>query len=470
MLPRPWLPIRQLNHRRTGKRTPRLLNRLRPPSLKHPAQLHQGNLTARLRPVAAPPAMITAVATPFLDDAAITRRRHPLRFMWQMDAEGRFSFGSDEFTRLIGMRTAAAFGRLWSEITDVLALDPEGRVAQAIASRNTWSGIVVPWPVDGDGARLPVELSGLPIYDHARQFAGYRGFGICRDLDGLTRLAARRNHDALFGSSTNLPCEPQSSPTPQETARDGCATLIAEPAAPPPENQPTVTETNRAVEPPINVVPFRNNGEQKPQSLTAVENHTFHEIARQLSARLDDEAAKKTAMPDAPAPAETQQAAKPEQAGPEVTPPAPAAPWLQPDPTPPPRVQSALDTQLFDRLPVGVLVYRLDRLIYANRAFLELTGFENLHTLTEAGGLDALYVEPGTAQASPSSDGTPVVISTSHSAAATAHLHAIDWDGESAHALIFSAPVTQAPASVQAAPIATQSHGSNPGRGTRDHS
>ncbi len=90
--------------------------------------------------------------------------------MWQMDAEGRFSFGSDEFTRLIGVRTAAAFGRLWSEIADVLALDPEGRVAQAIASRNTWSGIVVPWPVDGDGTRLPVELSGLPIYDHARQF------------------------------------------------------------------------------------------------------------------------------------------------------------------------------------------------------------------------------------------------------------------------------------------------------------
>ena len=43
-------------------------------------------------------------------------RRHPLRFMWQMDREGRFSLGSDEFTRLIGARTAASFGRLWSEI------------------------------------------------------------------------------------------------------------------------------------------------------------------------------------------------------------------------------------------------------------------------------------------------------------------------------------------------------------------
>ena len=40
-------------------------------------------------------------------------RRQPLRFMWQMDADGRFSLGSDEFTRLIGAHTAAGFGRPW---------------------------------------------------------------------------------------------------------------------------------------------------------------------------------------------------------------------------------------------------------------------------------------------------------------------------------------------------------------------
>ena len=57
-------------------------------------------------------------------------RRNPLRFMWQMDADGRFSLGSDEFTRLIGARTAAGFGRLWSEIAEAFGLDPDGRVAQ----------------------------------------------------------------------------------------------------------------------------------------------------------------------------------------------------------------------------------------------------------------------------------------------------------------------------------------------------
>src|SRR5439155_16495673 len=43
-------------------------------------------------------------------------RQHPLRFLWQMDAEGRFVLSSDEFIRLIGAHTAAGFGRSWREI------------------------------------------------------------------------------------------------------------------------------------------------------------------------------------------------------------------------------------------------------------------------------------------------------------------------------------------------------------------
>ena len=77
------------------------------------------------QPAAGPP----AETPPWLDDLAAARR-HPLRFMWQMDADGRFSLGSDEFTRLIGARTAAGFGRPWSEIAETFGLDPDGRVFQ----------------------------------------------------------------------------------------------------------------------------------------------------------------------------------------------------------------------------------------------------------------------------------------------------------------------------------------------------
>ena len=64
-------------------------------------------------------------------------------------------------------------------------------------------------------------------------------------------------------------------------------------------------------------------------------------------------------------------------------------------------------------MPVGVLIYRLDRLLYANPVFLERIGFASLQALEEVGGLDALYVEPGAPSAGSPDAGTPVTICAS---------------------------------------------------------
>ena len=50
-------------------------------------------------------------------------RRHPLRFTWQMDGDGQFWLGPDEFTHLIGARTAAGFGRPWQAMQMNLIYD-----------------------------------------------------------------------------------------------------------------------------------------------------------------------------------------------------------------------------------------------------------------------------------------------------------------------------------------------------------
>src|SRR5882724_6706101 len=113
-----------------------------------------------------------------------------------------------EFARLIGAHTATGFGRLWSEIAETFGLDPEGCVVKAIATRDTWSGITLNWPVDG-GSHLLIELSGLPIYDDARNFVGYRGFGVCRDLGGLTRCAAANSAMTRRGWSRLPPLPPR---------------------------------------------------------------------------------------------------------------------------------------------------------------------------------------------------------------------------------------------------------------------
>jgi PAS domain S-box-containing protein len=137
---------------------------------------------------AAPAAALEALARE--PAPATAGRRAPLRFVWQMDAEQRFTVGSDEFVALMGPATAAALGRPWPELVAELSLDPEGQIALAVTSRDTWSGLCIAWPLS-DGTRLMVELSGLPVFDRERIFRGYRGFGICRDAGRLTLPGTR---------------------------------------------------------------------------------------------------------------------------------------------------------------------------------------------------------------------------------------------------------------------------------------
>src|SRR5262249_57401610 len=47
---------------------------------------------------------------------------------------------------------------------------------------------------------------------------------------------------------------------------------------------------------------------------------------------------------------------------------------------------------VLDRLPVGVLVYRGDILLHANRALLEWSAFEDLQAIADARGLERLFV------------------------------------------------------------------------------
>jgi PAS domain S-box-containing protein len=199
-----------------------------------------------------------------------------------------------------------------------------------------------------------------------------------------------------------------------------------------------------------NVLPFRPVGEPKSPVLTPVENSAFNELARQLAARLDTE----NGAAATPATSEAPDVIIEPPAAPATPEPASEQPdWLA-RPEPPARGETRRDKTLLDLLPVGVLIYRLDRLVYANRAFLERIGYPSLLALEQAGGLDALYVEPGVSTASSTSDtGTPVTISASqpsseHAAPSgtDARLYTISWDDDSALALICSGAQAESPA------------------------
>jgi PAS domain S-box-containing protein len=330
-------------------------------------------------------------------------RRQPLRFVWQMAHDGRFTIGSDEFKALIGPQAAAALDQPWADIAATLGLDPEGHIGRALASRETWSGITIDFPVDGSEMRLAVEMSGLPVFDRDRNFRGYRGFGVCREVGRINELTQSRR--------TGAPVAPRVEP-------------------------PVFRDDAGAAEPqPVNVVRFPSAPSEAVAPLTPVERNAFSELGSRLSARLRSRDKDKPDQPEDAAPAASRDTSP-------AQPPAHAerpAPRPKADPATP-RTPSAEPRPILDRLPIGVLVYRLDKLIYANRAFLDWTGYDQLRALEEAGGLDALFVEPNAKEPGDSSGTQSLTIATNQGdqVPVEARLFTSPWDGESALVLMLT--------------------------------
>ncbi len=326
-------------------------------------------------------------------------RRAPLRFVWSMDAALRFIVTTPAFATAMGARTAEALGKPWSEIAQALALDPENKVANAIASRDTWSGVTIAWPLETSGERVNVELSGLPIFDRDRTFQGYRGFGVCRDV-------------ARAAPAPVQATPPEPTPT-------------AEPE-PPKELEPRPLLT--VVPAAKNVVPFRSAAPapaEKRPTLTSVERSAFNEIAEALT--------KGEAPPITPEPTE---APAPERVR---APEPPALPGTLPSAFAPAVEEPVLkngdaDHAVLDRLPVGVLIHRNENLLYANRAFLEWTGYADLAAVAAAGGLEHLVVDPTAGALDRNGTGKTFTIATrtGDTLICEGRLYSVPWNGESA--------------------------------------
>jgi PAS domain S-box-containing protein len=356
--------------------------------------------------------------------SAIPERRQPLRFVWQMDADGHFTVESEDFIRLAGPRTAEALGQPWNEIAARLGIDPKGEVGQAVASRDTWSGITIDWPVDGTDERLAVELSGLPVFDRERRFGGYRGFGVCRNARQIW-LAVSTRHQ----------------PSPSRPA----------------DERPVLSLVPQAE----NVVPFRAANNDKAPSLSPGERSAFHELAKELTSRLqqpkaapEDPAVEQerepAPEPELPAAAlEEEQPAERKIVG--FIPPRDMMEQARAAAAEPPKSVRA-ERGILDRLPNGVLIYRLDTPLYANSAFLEWSGYESLTALTTAGGLDMLFVEFDEKSVN-AGDGQALRVSSNRGkqGQVDGRLFNVEWDDDGAHVLMLS-PAGSAPAAAVSQP------------------
>jgi len=376
------------------------------------------------------PHPVAAAAAPGLADLAepeprsvSAQRRHPLRFVWHMDAAGRFFLDSDEFASLLGGSAPELSGRPWSEINAEFGLDPDAHIAKAIASRETWSNITVSWPTGGSDERLEVELAGLPAFDRNRGFQGYRGFGVCRDLVHIERLATMRQ------GSTSEPAQPatKASEPPQQPCEPSAAQVA-------PDFSPEATApTPTPIAP--NVVRFPGAGAFADSPVLSTGEHgAFHELARQLTVRLQAaDAAVEELRPALPA--DVSVTASSGRLAPAVQLPDRAT-SVSDDAKP---VFAADDHPLLNRLPVAILVYRYEELLFANRAFLEWTGYPDLQALRVAGGVDALFLEGGVgALAEPGEGGKRLALATrtDDRISVEGRLFAIHWGGDSAFAVL----------------------------------
>jgi PAS domain S-box-containing protein len=279
------------------------------------------------------PVSVTSTPTaPKPAELDVPQRQLPFRFVWQTDAQTHLTLASQDVVDLLGSKTAAVLCRSWIEIAQSLNLDPQGQIANALTARETFSGIVVSWPVDGTDEHLAIEMSGLPVFDREREFKGFRGFGICRDVENIEKIQNRRR-------------PPTSSPA---AATELESKVLPFPSPPPPP-EPTLSPRERSA---------------------------FQELARELSERLKKTSTKAGAgIPNDPG----------------AEPPAPASVPAREQPRPSRDAQES--RPILDRLPVGILVYRLNSLLYANHAFLDWTGYSTLDALNEAGGLESLFIE-----------------------------------------------------------------------------
>ena len=412
----------------------------------------------------APPAQEpeTAVAAAAEPDAAAPAEERPFafnpngratRFVWKIDAEGRFSEISHEFADAVGPHAAEVTGMAFADVAARFHLDPDGKITSLLARRDTWSGRTIHWPVEGTRLTVPVDLAALPTYTRNRDFDGFRGFGVVRLSDaaedpsaiGLTLGETPQSEAAEEAQeepalppavAENIPAEEKTAPE----AGEAPAEAIDAEATPEPEPPAlAVTETpNRRLT--DKIIQLHEHRSLAREGLSANEQAAFREIARQLEpfGKRAEPPAEEDTIKDQADEAVAQKTPAPEDKADETPAQAPAEPAFDPlnvlNTAIPPRVKatSGLDAEMLDLLPVAALVHAGDRLIHANPEFLRLTGYANLTDLEGVGGLDALLQQGDLDRSSERGGAMMVVRADDALIPVNARLQSIRWESGTA--------------------------------------
>lgn len=385
----------------------------------------------------------------------------PIRFTFGTDATLRFTSVSQELSLINGQESESWLGLTWADIADRWNLQGGGAVAQALSSRRTWSGLTVKWQ-NPSGTSVMCTLSALAIFDHRQAFQGFRGFGLCqlttsqdntgpsaqsslpkivqlqsKPREALNKLSASekqafREIARALGAEINEPSCPDGNgadrlarppsepevpaqpPAPEEVPVEKPSEAPSlpgqeEPPAMPQEGPPATPEELPQVSPhqappgrPTMTVPVASNDDLAlPASRIAAELRAASELVHTIRQQL---ALAEDSLAHLPSPGDRGSSA-----------------------------HSPSPVEILDSLPLGVLVIRGERLIFANRSVLDLLGYEDLAGIERAGGLDHLFA--GQAMDKKEGDISPGALLTKsdgETLPVEGRLQTISWYGESA--------------------------------------
>jgi PAS domain S-box-containing protein len=346
-----------------------------------------------------PPAEAAFVAPP-LDG--------PVRFLWSLDAEGRFLNADPALTARLGANAPHPDEPL-SALIERTALDA-GWI-EAVNARKTFSGLRLEWPESYSAQARIVKLSGAPHWDRARAYAGFQGFGVFTG-EGVERVAEAPPRE-------ETPAEASPTVEAVETAQ------AEPPAIPPQEVQPRAGAEIFVLRPGAsannNVVPIRpvslnvltgaadSGVKLDPEDSVELSSHerdAFREIARALGARSREEKDENEGSEYAP----QDDAAEPSE---------PAAP-------------NAELAALIDALPIGALVCRDGAALFANRALLDFVGENSLDAFRASGALAKMFRGRNPETLLAAGEDAPVVAANGE--LTTVHAQAVEvaWGGEPA--------------------------------------
>lgn len=124
-------------------------------------------------------------------------------FFWELDARLTFRVASDGLVRVLGLPRDHIVGRTLDQLLDHPAnISEESHWTEHLAllrECQPFRDFEFRWSVDGESRT--VRYSGIPVFNIAREFVGYRGVGcdVTASVRQAETMAYHANHDALTG-------------------------------------------------------------------------------------------------------------------------------------------------------------------------------------------------------------------------------------------------------------------------------